>query len=147
MGAEAPLADLRWARGCRCFAICEGGEVHAYGWVSTGPEWIGEAAAEIRPGAGEAYVWNCVTLPPYRRRGLFRNLVAGITVRLTAEGVTRIWIAGIDGTAEKALQDVGYEPALKLDVRRWGPVRRLRALTGDAPLRYRRLGLARRRTH
>ncbi|MDQ6741776.1 MAG: GNAT family N-acetyltransferase, partial [Candidatus Dormibacteraeota bacterium] len=71
MGAEGDLVLARLARGCRCLAVRSGGEVAGYGWLSTGPEWIGELGLEIRPAPGEIYVWNCVTLPAHRRRGLF----------------------------------------------------------------------------
>ena len=69
MGPEGDLVAARLARGCRCFAVWMDGQVAGYGWLSTGPEWIGELGLEIRPPVGEAYIWNCVTLPAHRLRG------------------------------------------------------------------------------
>src|SRR5207253_2901168 len=53
MGHEADLVAARFARGCRCFAVISDGAIAGYGWLSTGPEWVGELQLEIRPGAGE----------------------------------------------------------------------------------------------
>ncbi len=135
MGGEAELARRRWARGCRSFALCEGGEIRAYGWLSHGPEWIGEAALEIRPPAGDAYLWNCVTLASHRRRGHFRTLVGGVAAQVLSEGVTRLWIGSVQGSAEAAVAAAGFEPALVLDCTRIGPLRLLRvsAAAGATP--------------
>lgn len=116
MGPEAELVPLRLARGCRCFAVREGWEVRAYGWLSCGPEWIGEAGIEIKPGPGEGYVWNCVVAPSHRRRGMFAALVRAITEQAQREGLTRLWIGSLEGTAERALGDLGYEPVARLDI-------------------------------
>jgi len=37
MGAEADRVAIRLERGCRCFAVCAGERVVAYGWLSAGP--------------------------------------------------------------------------------------------------------------
>jgi hypothetical protein len=114
MGDEGELVGLRLARGCRCFAAFEGEEVTAYGWLSRGTEWIGEIRLEIKPGAAEAYVWNCLTLPAHRRRGMFRAVLVRISSVLKEEGAGRLWIASGGTGAEKALPDAGFGPVLKL---------------------------------
>ena len=114
MGPEGDLVALRLRRGCRCFAAWEGDAVAAYGWLSAGPEWIGEIGLEITPGPGEAYIWNCVTLPEHRLRGLFRGLVSVICAEARAEGMHRLWIASLRGSAENALVPLGFEPALRV---------------------------------
>lgn len=111
MGAEADLVKPRFARGCRCFAVVLDGAVAGYGWLSTGPEWIGELQMEIRPRRAEAYIWNCVTLAEHRRKGIFRSLVAGIAGAARETGVTRVWIGSVDIPAEKALAPLGFRPA------------------------------------
>jgi GNAT superfamily N-acetyltransferase len=113
MAHEGELAGLRLARGCRCFAAFVDGEVVAYGWLSSGAEWIGEICLEIAPAAGEAYVWNCLTLPAHRRRGLFRAVLIAISSVLREEGVARLWLAS-EGGAESALPDAGYQRVLLL---------------------------------
>lgn len=114
MGPEGDLVALRLERGCRCFAAWNGDAVVGYGWLSTGPEWIGEVGLELAPAAGEAYVWNCVTLPEHRLRGVFRRLVAAIQDCAAAEGLQRLWIASLAGTAETALGPLGFEPVVRI---------------------------------
>ncbi len=118
MGRDGDLVETRLARGCRCFVIVQRGELAAYGWLSTGPEWIGELDLEITPGAGEAYVWNCVTLPTHRRQGLFRALLAGINVLARREGLKRLWIGSVAIPAERAVGPSGFRPALMFESRR-----------------------------
>jgi len=114
MAGEGELVALRMARGCRCFAAVEGEEVSAYGWLSSGAEWIGEIRLEVKPEAGEVSVWNCLTLPSHRRRGMFRAVLVRISSALKEEGVGRLWIASGGGGAEKALPDAGFRPVLQL---------------------------------
>ena len=125
MGAESELAEVRLARGCRCFAAWVGAEVIAYGWLSARPEWIGEVRLEIAPGPAGAYVWNCVTLPAHRRRGLFRALLIFICARSQEEGRFRLWIASGGGGAQKAVADAGFSPVLALSEVRLAGWRRL----------------------
>ena len=113
MGAEADLVRPRFARGVHCFAVLIDGAVAGYGWLSTGPEWIGELQLEIRPRKAEAYIWNCVTLAEHRRRGVFRALVAGVCDAARETGVTRLWIGSVAIPAEKALAPLGFHPAAR----------------------------------
>lgn len=108
MGAEGDLVDERQRRGCRAFLVRRGSEVAAYGWLTAGPEWIGEVGLEIVPEPGEAYLWNCVTLPEHRLQGLFKLLVVHVTATVQAEGLGRLWIASLAGTAERALEFASF---------------------------------------
>jgi GNAT superfamily N-acetyltransferase len=132
MEEEGDRVPARFARGCRCFAVTDASDVVAYGWVSTGPEWIGELSLEVTPTRGEAYVWNCVTLAPHRRRGMYRALLEGIVSRARAEGIARIWIGSAEDPAEKADTDAGFAPVLHLTATRLGPLRWLRAVAAPA---------------
>jgi GNAT superfamily N-acetyltransferase len=114
MGDEGDLVELRLARGCRCFGAWIDSDLAGYGWLSTGPEWIGELELEIRPNGGEGYIWNCVTLEPQRRRGVLRALLAGIRSRAHEEGFSRLWIGSVAIPAEKAFGPSGFAPALVL---------------------------------
>ncbi len=113
MREDGDLVPARLARGCRCFAVLAGRDLAGYGWLSTRPEWIGELQLEIRPGAGEGYIWNCVTLPEHRRKGVFRSVVAGIRDIARAEGLKRLWIGSVAIPAEKAVGTAGFKPALR----------------------------------
>ena len=112
MGPEGDLVATRLSRGCRCFGAWAGGDLLGYGWLTSGPEWIGEIDLEIRPGAGEAYIWNCVTLPPHRRQGVFGAMVAGLAARARSEGLSRLWIGSIAIPAEKVIPRAGFTPVL-----------------------------------
>jgi GNAT superfamily N-acetyltransferase len=113
MGEEASLVRPRFARGCRCFAVMTDGSVAGYGWLSTGPEWIGELQLEISPALGEAYVWNCVTLAEHRRKGIFRSLLGGVVETARGEGMKRLWIGSVAIPAEKAVAASGFRPAMR----------------------------------
>jgi GNAT superfamily N-acetyltransferase len=125
MGHEGDRVAMRLARGCRAFAKTVNGEVVAYGWISTGREWVGELSMEIVPAAGEAYVWNCVTLEPHRRRGHYRDVLEGIVSVARSEGFRRLWIGSVDVPAEKADSDAGFVRVLRFDVIPEGGRRRL----------------------
>jgi hypothetical protein len=114
MGDEGDLVRLRLERGCRCFVGGVSGALVAYGWLSTGAEWIGELGLEIRPGPGEAYLWNCVTLRGHRLRGCFRSLLLQVVRAMREEGLMRLWIGSVDGGAERAVADAGFRPVLRL---------------------------------
>jgi GNAT superfamily N-acetyltransferase len=90
------------------------GTVGGYGWLSTGPEWVGELELEIKPKPGEGYIWNCVTVAKHRRKGIFRSLLVGISEVARREGLTRLWIGSIAIPAEKAMGPSGFQPALRL---------------------------------
>lgn len=134
MGREAELVRLRFARGCRCFAVLLDGGVAGYGWLSTGPEWIGELQVEVRPRKAEAYIWNCVTLPEHRRKGVFRSVVAGIAEAARRTGVTRAWIGSVDIPAAKALEPLGFRPAAHFRAGRFAGLFFTRASYVDSPL-------------
>lgn len=114
MGPDGDLVGTRLARGCRCFGVRRDGELAGYGWLSTGPEWIGELELEIKPGAGEAYIWNCFTLSHHRRRGVLRALLAGIRAQAQADGLKRVWIGSVAIPAERAFGPSGFSPALAM---------------------------------
>ena len=113
MGDERDRVAPRVARGCRCFAVMIDRSVAGYGWLSTGPEWIGEIQLEITPRAGEGYVWNCVTLPEHRRKGVFRSLLFGMSDAARRDGLRRLWIGSVAIPAERALPPAGFRPAIR----------------------------------
>lgn len=115
MGPDGDLVEPRLARGCLCFAVWIDGAVAGFGWLSTGPEWIGELQLEIKPRQREGYIWNCVTLPEHRQKGVFRSLVAGIYLAGHRLGSNRLWIGSVAVPAEKALAPIGFKPALRFD--------------------------------
>lgn len=121
MGAEGDRVAKRMQRGCRCFAAEIGAEIVGYGWVSMATEWIGETQLEIRPARGEAYVWNCVTLPAHRRKGVFGAVLRAIKAELKGDGLSRVWIGSVEDPAQAAIHGAGFVPVMRLDATsRWG---------------------------
>jgi hypothetical protein len=114
MGDEGALVAPRLERGCRCFVRPRPEAVAAYAWLSTGAEWIGELGLELRLRPGEAYVWNCVTLPAHRRRGHFRALLLHVTAEMRRESLARLWIGSAGGGGEAALAGAGFSPVLRI---------------------------------
>src|SRR5260370_38645437 len=64
----------------------------SYGWVTFDEEDIGELGLSIRLKAGEAYIWNCATLPAYRGQRLYPALLAHMVGELHRQGLHRVWI-------------------------------------------------------
>ena len=127
MADEGDRVGMRFDRGCRAFARFDHGDVVSFGWLSAGREWVGELAIEIAPALGEAYVWNCFTLQPHRRRGHYRAVLEGIVAVARAEGLRRLWIGSVDIPAEKADVDAGFVRVLHFEVEHSGSTRRLKA--------------------
>ena len=123
MGDEGDRVAPRFERGSRAFAVIEAGNVVSYGWLSTATEWIGELGVEISPGAGEAYIWNCLTLAQHRRRGHYRALLEGIVAQGRREGMARLWIGSTEDPAQKADADAGFVTVLNFTVRRLAGLR------------------------
>jgi GNAT superfamily N-acetyltransferase len=126
MGGEGDRVLPRFARGCRCFGVFDGDQMVAYGWLSIHSEWVGELCLEITPAPDEAYVWNCVTLPDHRRKGMYRTLLDGVVAVARREGLARLWIGSVEHPAEKADAAAGFVPVLQLDFTSFAGVRRLR---------------------
>jgi hypothetical protein len=60
--------------------------------VSFEEEHIGELNLRIRLLPGEAYIWDCVTIPAFRRNRLYSALLGYIIRELHADGFCRAWI-------------------------------------------------------
>jgi GNAT superfamily N-acetyltransferase len=61
------------------------GEPAAYGWSATGPAEIGGLALSFTVPPAERYLWDFVTLPAYRGRGLYPLLLQEILQRQMVE--------------------------------------------------------------
>lgn len=104
----------RIERGARCFTAAAEGELAAYGWITPGAERIGELEREIRLGPLEAYVWDCVTLPAFRRRGLYSGLLRLILATMSKEEYKRVWIGASlsNRPSIKGFVNAGFRPML-----------------------------------
>jgi ribosomal protein S18 acetylase RimI-like enzyme len=83
-----------------------------YGWVTFDEECIGELGMSFHLQAGEAYIWNCATLPSYRGLRLYPALLVYILRELQSQGLHRVWIgADTDNLASQiGMALAGFEP-------------------------------------
>jgi ribosomal protein S18 acetylase RimI-like enzyme len=123
--ASAEPIEERFRAGRRCFVARVGEDLAAYAWVSQGAEDIGELERVITLQPGEAYVWDCATLPPFRRQHLYCRLLAHIAERLAAEGRVRLWIGADAGNLAsiRGFARAGFEPAIRVAYLRIGKLR------------------------
>jgi GNAT superfamily N-acetyltransferase len=75
-----PDADIeqRFTDGHRAYVAWVDEEPAAWGWVATRVASIGELGATFSIGKGDRYLWNFVTLPSHRGRGIYPRLLQGI---------------------------------------------------------------------
>ncbi len=102
----------RFEDGRHCYIGRIEGRLVTYGWVTFDEEHIGELSLSIRLKAGEAYIWNCATLPAYRGQRLYPALLTHIVGELHHQGLRRIWI-GTDGDnlpSQSGIVLAGFQP-------------------------------------
>lgn len=88
-----PEIIRRFEAGRQCHAAWMDNRIVSYGWVSFDQEMVGEVNLRLNLLMGEAYIWDCATLPAYRRRGLYGSLLSYILRDLAAQQVVcRAWI-------------------------------------------------------
>ncbi len=118
--ADPAMIQQRFAAGKRCYVAQVADTLAAYGWVSWEEEDIGEIGLRLHLMPGEAYIWDCATLPAYRRLRLYTNLLIHISEQLRAEGLCRIWI-GVDAdntASQNGIALAGFQPVADLVVTR-----------------------------
>lgn len=106
----------RFALGRRCYTAVVNHSIAAYGWLTQGPEWVGEFERQLNVQPGEAYIWDCATLPIFRRQRLFTALLSYVVRELSHEGLQRLWIIAVITTPvmNRSVAAAGFEPILNL---------------------------------
>src|SRR5256714_4700081 len=113
IGLDDPAIILqRFATERHCYAAMVDGKLAAYGWVTFDEEAIGELGQRFRLKTGEAYIWDCVTLPAYSRQHLYSALLFYIVSELQASGLCRAWIgADTDNlVSQRGMALAGFQP-------------------------------------
>lgn len=97
----------------RCFTGWFDERIVTYCWLSMEQEYVGEMERELNLLDGESYIWNCATLPDYRRNGLYTALLAFMLARLSEDGHRRVWIgADLENVpSHRAFHTAGFLPA------------------------------------
>jgi ribosomal protein S18 acetylase RimI-like enzyme len=139
MGLSEPrVVRERFAAGRRCFIADAEGTIATYGWVSEEAEHIGELERTIRLPPGDAYVWDCATLPPFRGHGLYTALLCHIVAALRRKGTRRLWIgASLDNIPSiRGFRSAGFRPVIRLTYLRLLSVSHIRLVSeARAPAR------------
>jgi ribosomal protein S18 acetylase RimI-like enzyme len=91
-GDDSAKLRTRFETGRRCYTAWVGDQLASYGWVSLDEEHIGELNLRIRLLPGEVYIWDCGTIPAFRRNHLYSALLSHMIAELRAEGFCRAWI-------------------------------------------------------
>ena len=110
----------RLKSGRRCYAAWVNGQAAAYGWVSFEHEDIGELNLRIKLLPGEAYIWDCATLPAFREKLLYSTLLVYILGELRAQNLCRAWI-GADHenvVSQKGMIRAGFHHVADLVIER-----------------------------
>jgi hypothetical protein len=121
MGPDASAEILkRFETGRRCYTAWIGDQLAAYGWVSFNEEHIGELNLHVTLLPGEAYIWDCATLPAYRQNYLYSSLLVHILGELRSENLCRVWIgADLDNVAsQRGIARAGFRPVADLVIAR-----------------------------
>ncbi len=116
-----PEIEKRFAAGRKCYADWMGGEIASYGWVSYDEEMVGELNLRIRLVPGEAYIWDCATLPPYRNRHLYSALLSQVLHELKTQKISRVWIgADLDNLpSQRGIARAGFHHVANMLVERF----------------------------
>jgi GNAT superfamily N-acetyltransferase len=89
--ADRSMIEGRFAAGHRAYVARMGDEYAAWGWVATREAKIGELGLSFSVPEGERYLWNFVTRPAFRGRGIYPRLLQEI-VRQESRTADRFWI-------------------------------------------------------
>jgi len=119
---QAVLAEVeaRLRVGRRCYVARVDGQIASYGWVSFDEEFVGELNLHLKLLPDEAYIWNCVTLPDFRRHYLYSALLTYIVGELHKDHISRVWIgADVENVAsQKGIARAGFTHVADLVVTR-----------------------------
>lgn len=111
MDVEKEVVRQRRAAGHQPWLARVGAEPVGWGWAATSAFSIGELNVDVALPPGNRYLWDFVTLPPWRGRGTYPALLQAILTRDDAE---RCWIghdwdnrASAQGIAKAGFERVG----------------------------------------
>lgn len=99
----------RFADGHHAYVGWLGDEPAAWGWMATRRAEIGELNASFSLPDGHRYLWNFVTLPLHRGKGLYTHLLNEI-VRMQSTDAEIFWIAYApeNRASERGIHKAGF---------------------------------------
>jgi ribosomal protein S18 acetylase RimI-like enzyme len=75
-------------------ALTDAGRIAGYGWIRHGAIQIDDLPFRLTLPRDHAYIWDCLTTPELRGRGIFPALLRFMLEALRREGVRHVW-AGV----------------------------------------------------
>ncbi|MEA2508282.1 MAG: hypothetical protein QOG21_364 [Actinomycetota bacterium] len=109
--------------GSSCWIALSGGRIVHGSWVATKSAWVGEADRFFMVPPGDAYIYESFTAPEIRGQGVYPAVLAIVSARLAARGISRLWIAAetTNHSSLRAIQKAGFTRSFEIGVRRrWG---------------------------
>jgi GNAT superfamily N-acetyltransferase len=105
----------RFAAGHRAYVADVDGVPAAWGWVATRTAEIGELGASFAIAKRERYLWNFVTTPAYRGRGIYPRLLGAI-IESEARDAEWFWIAWApeNHASGAGIRKAGFLPVAEL---------------------------------
>ena len=109
-GVAPDEIQRRFDEGNRCYLAYLDGEPVGYGWVATKVGRIEEAGLSWPLGPQDRHLWDFVTLPPYRGRGVYPHLLQTI-LRAESEGAEHFWIGhrGDNLATQRGILKAGFK--------------------------------------
>jgi hypothetical protein len=89
-GLKAADIEARFGQGNRVFAASVDGEPAGVGWSSAGQVGIGELSLHFAMPPANRYLWDFVTLPEWRGRGIYPALLQAFVI--DESDVERFWV-------------------------------------------------------
>jgi ribosomal protein S18 acetylase RimI-like enzyme len=110
----------RFSGGRRCCGVWVEDHLASYGWISFEEEFVGELRLRLKLLPGEAYIWDCATLPAYRQQHLYSALLAYMLAQLRQEPLCRVWIGAdqVNQVSQRGMQRAGFHHVADLVISR-----------------------------
>lgn len=101
--------QARFDEGAHCYVAFLKDTPAGYGWVGTKVGHIREIGLEWTLGEPDCVLWDFVTLPAYRGRGVYPHLLQAI-IRAEAAHAERFWIGhqGQNVASQRGIQKAGF---------------------------------------
>lgn len=122
--AEAPSRE-RWGAGV--------GAALAYGWIARAGDAISDLGFDLELPDGEAWIYDCATVPQARGKGLYTALLVTMRSEFSRYGIRRGWIgtAPRNWASQRGIARAGFLKVADMD---WnGPRATVSGVPGVAP--------------
>jgi ribosomal protein S18 acetylase RimI-like enzyme len=88
----------------------DGETIAGYGWVQYGMVRIPDLRLAFSLPKHHVYIWDCLTLPAYRGRGVFPGLLRHMLDVLSRQGIVQVWAAIAPGNvaSQRAFAKAGF---------------------------------------